>query len=79
MSAKGDGIVELLKRDNVAKGVKVTVEENVVSVDLQVIVKYGVSIKAVADNMIDTVKFALEEATGLEIGTVNVSVQGIRV
>ena len=79
VSSKGDGIAELLRRDNVAKGVKVNVEDNKLNIELSVIVKYGVSIKTVAENIIDNVKFALSEQTSLEIGSLDVVVQGIRV
>lgn len=79
VSAKGDGIAELLKRDNVAKGVKINVEDNKLNIELSVIVKYGVSIKTVAENIIDNVRFALHDVTSLEIGALNVVVQGIRV
>lgn len=79
VSAKGDGIAELLRRDNVAKGVKISVEDNKLNIELSVIVKYGVSIKTVAENIIDNVKFAVQEATSLEIDSLNVIVQGIRV
>ncbi|MBQ9625309.1 MAG: Asp23/Gls24 family envelope stress response protein [Clostridia bacterium] len=79
VSAKGDGIAELLKRDNVAKGVKISVEDNKLNIELSVIVKYGVSIKTVAENIIDNVKFAVQEATSLEIDSLNVVVQGIRI
>lgn len=79
MSAKGDGITELLKRDNVARGVKLNFEDNKLNIELSVIVKYGVSIKTVAENIGDNVRFALQEATSLEIGSLDVLVQGIRV
>lgn len=78
MSAKGDGIVELLKRDSVSRGVKVNLDSDQVNADLYVIVKYGVSIKTVAENIIDNVKFTLEDLTGLKAGCINVIVQGIR-
>ncbi len=79
MSSKGDGIVELLKRDSVSKGVKLTIDESTVSVQLNVIVKYGVSIKTVAQNIIDNVKFSLNELTSLTVGDIDVVVQSIRV
>ena len=79
VSSKGEGIAELLKRDNVAKGVKINVENNKINIELSVIVKYGVSIRTVAENIIDNVRFALSDVTSLEIGSLDVVVQGIRV
>jgi uncharacterized alkaline shock family protein YloU len=74
-----DGIVELLKGENLSKGVKITTQDNIVDIHLYVIVEYGVSISAVASNVIDTVKYRVEKFTGLTVGRVDVTVNGIRV
>ena len=52
-----DGLVELLGSDNLSRGVKVTTQGNEVVIQLFVIVEYGISISAVAQNIIDTVKY----------------------
>ena len=49
------------------------------SLDFHVIVAYGVSISAVADNLIDNVKYKLEEFTGMEVERINIYVEGGRV
>lgn len=74
-----DGIVELLKGENLNKGVKITTENDSVRIQLYVIVEYGVSISAVALNVIDTVKYKVESITGLSVDKVDVTVNGIRV
>lgn len=74
-----DGLVKLLKRDNISHGVNVIVEENKITIDLHVIVAYGVSISAVADNLISNVKYKVEEFTGLEVKKINILVEGVRV
>lgn len=43
------------------------------------IVSYGVSILAVADNLVDSVKYKVEEFTGIEIEKINIYVDGVRV
>mgnify|MGYP003309084444 CR=1 FL=1 len=68
-----DGLVRLLK-----KGIQVTVEDNKISLDFHVIVAYGVSISAVADNLINNVKYKVEEFTGMEIHEINIYVEGVR-
>lgn len=75
-----DGIGNLLGIDNLKRGVRVKTDgsENV-SVELYVVVKYGVSISAVAANIIETVKFGLENITGLNVENVDVVVQGIKI
>ncbi len=62
-----------------SKGVKITTQDGVVSIHLYVIVEYGVSISAVASNVIDTVKYRVEKFTGLTVKNVDVTVNGIRV
>ena len=74
-----DGIVELLRGENLNKGVKITTENDTVRIHLYVIVEYGVSIAAVASNVIDTVKYRVEKITGLNVDKVDVTVNGIRV
>jgi len=74
-----DGIVELLGRDNLSKGVKVHTQGEEVIIDLFIIVEYGISIAAVAENIIDTVKYNVENFTGMNVKKVNVTVEGVRV
>lgn len=74
-----DGFFELLKGENLAKGVKVYTEKNEVVIDLHVILQYGIKISVVAENIIEKVKFNVENLTGLKVRKVNVYVQGIRV
>lgn len=74
-----DGIVKLLKRDNLSHGVNVTIEDNKITIDLHIIVSYGVSISAVADNLISNVKYNVEEFSGIEVKKINIFVEGVRV
>ncbi|MCI8489054.1 MAG: Asp23/Gls24 family envelope stress response protein [Lachnospiraceae bacterium] len=75
-----DGLVKLLKRDYLTHGINVTVnDENKIIIDFHVIVSYGVSIRTVSDNLIDTVKYKVEEFTGMEIEKLNIYVEGVRV
>ncbi|MBQ4483141.1 MAG: Asp23/Gls24 family envelope stress response protein [Lachnospiraceae bacterium] len=74
-----DGIVRLLKRESLSHGISVVINDNKISLDLHVIVAYGVSIKAVSDNLMSNLKYRVEEFTGLEVETVNIFVEGVRV
>ena len=73
-----DGLVKLLKKDSLKHGINVTLEDNKISLDFHVIVAYGVSISAVADNQFSNVKYKVEEFTGMEIKDINVFVEGVR-
>lgn len=81
MSSKNatDGLVELLKKEHVKKGVKVYADDERIIVDLYVVVQFGTKISAVADNIIDKVKYNIESMTGLKVDKVNINVQGVRV
>lgn len=72
-------VVKVLKKDNVTKGITVAVNNNKLTLDFHVIVSYGVSILAVSDNLIDNVKYKVEEFTGMEIEKINIFVEGVRV
>ena len=74
-----DGVIEFLKGENPKKGVKIVVEGDALKIDLYVIVEYGVSIAAVAKNIIHTIKYNVEKFTGLKVIDVNVVVDGIRI
>lgn len=74
-----DGIVQLLKKDSLTKGIRLNVEENNVSIELHIIVEYGTNITAIADTISSTVKYKVEESTGLNVEHVDIFVEGIRV
>ena len=74
-----DGLVKLLKRESLTHGINVTVNDNAISIDFHVIVSYGVSISTVADNLIENVKYKVEEFTGMTVEKINICVEGVRV
>ena len=75
-----DGLVKLLKGDSLTRGISVVIDENnLIEIDFHVIISYGVSIAAVADNLIENVKYKVSEFTGLEIKKINIYVEGVRV
>ena len=73
-----DGLVKLLKKDSLAKGISVDLVDNEFQIDFHVIVSYGVSIGAVSDNLIETVQYKVKEFTGIPVGRVNIFVEGVR-
>ncbi|MCR4605750.1 MAG: Asp23/Gls24 family envelope stress response protein [Eubacterium sp.] len=73
-----DGLVKLLKKDNIKHGVNITLDDDKLKVELHIIVAYGVSILAVAENLIETVRYNLEEFTGMEVGKIIVCVEGVK-
>lgn len=74
-----DGFVQLLKLESLTKGIKLTVNANKVSLDFHIIVEYGTNISAIADNLISTVKYKIEDSIGLQVEHINIFVEGVRV
>ena len=61
------------------RGIQVSLNNNKLTLDFHVIVSYGVSILAVSDNLIDSVKYKVGEFTGIEIEKINIFVEGVKV
>lgn len=74
-----DGLVKLLRGDSVSQGVNIVIDEAGIDINLHIIVAYGVSISAVANNLISNVKYKVEEFTGMKVEKINVYVEGVRV
>lgn len=74
-----DGMIKLLGREHLSHGVAVTMEDGKLCIALHIIVAYGVSITVVANNLIDTVRYKIEEYTGMEVGKIQVFVEGVRI
>ncbi len=79
----GAGLVEGFARKFAKKpaggGIKVTMTDTEASIDVNVIMNYGVRIPEVAWNVQDAVKREVELMTGLTVTKVNVRVVGIEV
>lgn len=75
-----DGLVKLLKKDSLTKGINVEIgQDSEVILSFHVIVAYGVSIFTVSDNLISSVKYEVEQFTGLKVKKINVFVEGVRI
>ena len=73
------GIAEKLGRKDLAKGIKVQLEEDKVKIDLNVIVDLGVQIVETAKKLRQEVRDSVEKITGLKVAAVNVHVLGINI
>lgn len=74
-----DGFAKLLRKESLSRGVSVSVADNKITVDFHIIVAYGVSISAVADNLVSNVRYKIEEFSGLPVEKINIYVEGVRV
>ena len=73
------GIVNLLKKENLSRGVKIEETDEGLTIELFVIVQFGTKISVVAENIIEKVKYNVENQTGLKVNKVNVNIEGMKV
>ena len=73
-----DGIVDLLGKKNLSKGVKITLKDDTVVADIQIVVDYGVKVPEVCAKIQESVISAIETMTGLRVAAVNVLVQDLK-
>ena len=75
-----DGLVGLLKKESLSKGVRLQSQgESDLVLDMHIIVEYGTNITAIAQTLMDNVKYKLEETVGLKVHAVNIFIEGVRV
>ena len=73
-----EGITGMLNnKKSMTKGVKVEVNEEQVTVEINVIIKYGYKLHEVCANIQSGTKNAIETMTGLTVSAVNVFVSSI--
>lgn len=74
-----NGFWELLKRESLSKGVKIHNKNNKLTIELYIIVQYGTKISVIANNVIQKTKYNVENYTGLNVSSITVNVQGVRI
>lgn len=72
-------VMDKFGKKSFKKGVNVETVENTISVDLNVIVDYGVKLMDVADEIQKSVKNAIESMTGMDVIAVNIEFDGLKV
>lgn len=74
----GSDLAEIISgRKNLSRGVRVAVNEESITVDLSILVKYGSSVQAVAKAVQSNVSTAIENTSGFHVEAVNVHVSGV--
>ena len=73
-----DTISELFKKQTNGRGIKVITDGDRIFIDVYVVIKYGVSINAVAESLKESVKYKVEKFTGMIVDTVNVYIIGVK-
>ncbi len=75
-----DGLVHLLRKEAMSKGVLVTFhDDNTISIELHIIVDHGVNISAVGESIINEVRYVVQKTTDTQVRTVKVYVDSMMV
>ena len=73
-----DGLVHLLKKESMGKGVHITYnEDNSISIKLHIAVDQGVNIPVICDSIIDRVRYQVTEGTGVEVRRIDIYVDSM--
>ncbi|HEX9069276.1 MAG TPA: Asp23/Gls24 family envelope stress response protein [Ktedonobacterales bacterium] len=72
------GRVDVLRDDHYARGVDVRFGQDHVTVELNVVLEYGLRITNIAHNIMSNVKFAVERTFNINVVRVNVNVLAVR-
>ena len=76
-----DAVKELFRGKKLGKsrGIKILTIGDRIHIDLDIILKYGVSINAVAESVRRSVKYNVEQFTGMIVDSININVVGVKV
>ena len=76
--SKTDGLVHLLRRESLAKGVKVRFnDDDTVSIELHIIVDNGVNLTAVSRSIMSEVRYIVSRTTGADVRSVDVCIDSM--
>ena len=75
-----DGLYHLLRKESMAKGVKVEFhDDDSITIDLHIMVDHGVNLPAVGESIISEVRYVVTKCTGTEVRAVNVYIDTMMV
>ena len=73
-----DGLVHLLRRESMGKGVHVTYNnDNTISIELHIAVDQGVNIPAICESIMSRVRYQVAKGTGVEVKRVDIFVDSM--
>ena len=78
MRSMSDGLVHLLKRESMKKGVYITYgDEADISIELHIIIDQGVNIPVLCRSIMSEVRYKVSAATGANIASVDIFIDSI--
>ncbi len=78
LRSKTDGLVHLLRRESMSKGIRViTHEDDTVSIELHIVVDNGINLMAVSRSIMSEVKYHVSRIAGVEVRRVDVCIDSM--
>ena len=74
-----NGLASLLPSQRLRRGITLKNTDEGLKVDLYVVIEYGTNINAVSQNLVDSVTFALKNYACVDLASVEVHVQDVKV
>jgi uncharacterized alkaline shock family protein YloU len=74
-----EGVAQLLPRQKLRKGVKVTSPDDGVEVDLYVVIEHGTNLTEVSHNLANRVRYVLSHTADVPVARVEVHVMDVKV
>ena len=80
LASKGfkESMSGLFNKKTIPKGLNVVTYGDRIDIDLYVIIKFGVSLSAVAESLKQAVKYKVENFAGMVVGNINVNIMGVK-
>jgi uncharacterized alkaline shock family protein YloU len=72
------GVARLLSRERITQGVGVRRDGSRLTIDLYVIVEYGLNLAEVASNVRSRVKYNVEKLTQIPVESLQIHIQGVK-
>ena len=73
-----DGLVHLLRREALSKGVRVTQNaDGTVTIDLHIMTNCGINLSALGESIIGEVRYNVEKMTGTTVQAVNIYIDSM--
>ena len=74
---KENGIFQLLRKDSVAKGVKIATVGESIAIELHIIADQGVNLSALSDSIRSEVCYRVAGSTGIAVDSVDIFIDSI--
>ncbi|PGK52415.1 Asp23/Gls24 family envelope stress response protein [Priestia megaterium] len=74
-----DSVADLFGKDNHTKGIVIRTDDNHVTIQIHIIVLYGIKISEIANSIQEKVKYSIEQMLDLNVTEVNITVEDVRI